>query len=437
MYRSFNITKSFAKRANMFFKGQQRRNLAIHEYLSMDLLNKYGIKTPKGGVAKTPQEAYDVALNLGKEDAVIKAQVLAGGRGKGTFENGFKGGVRTVNSPGEAKAFAEKMLGHKLITKQTGKAGKICNAVYIVERKFVRREYYFAILQDRKTQGPVIVASSQGGVDIESVAAENPEAIETLPVNIDVGLTKEDAISLAKKLGFSSRILDDAVDTIQKLYKLFIEKDCTQVEINPLAESIEYEVLCMDAKLNFDDNADFRQKDVFALRDTTQEDPREVKASNYHLNYIGLDGQIGCLVNGAGLAMSTMDIIKLHGGEPANFLDVGGGATAEQVTEAFKIISSDPQVTAILVNIFGGIMRCDIIAQGIIQAATHLSLKIPVIVRLQGTEVEAARKLIADSGLRIISVDDLDDAASKSVQLSKIVQLARQANINVNFESPI
>ncbi|CAG8722413.1 6255_t:CDS:2, partial [Racocetra fulgida] len=307
--------------------------------------------------------------------------------------------------------------------------------VYIVERKFVRREYYFAILQDRKTQG---------GVDIESVAAENPEAILTLGIDIDDGLKKDDALSLAEKLGFSPQIREEAADMMQKLYKLFIDKDCTQVEINPMAESVEHEalscysnnivtyvnyfcnlVLCMDAKLNFDENSEFRQKDIFALRDTTQEDSREVAAAKYNLNYIGLEGQIGCLVNGAGLAMSTMDIIKLHGGEPANFLDVGGGATAEQVTEAFKIISSDPQVTAILVNIFGGIMRCDIIARGIIQATSQLSLSIPVIVRLQ----DSAKKLIAESGLRIISADDLDEAASKSVQLSKIIQLAREANI--------
>ncbi|CAG8551440.1 4575_t:CDS:2, partial [Gigaspora margarita] len=416
-------------------KGHQKRNLAIHEYLSMELLNQYGVNTPKGGVARTPQEAFEVAKKLGTEDAVIKAQVLAGGRGKGVFESGLKGGVRPIFSPTEAEKFAKQMLGHKLITKQTGSAGKICNSVYIVERKFVRREYYFAILQDRKTQGPVIVASSQGGVDIESVAAENPDAILTLGVDINVGLKKDDALSLAEKLGFSPKIRDEAADMMQKLYKLFIDKDCTQVEINPMAESVEHEVLCMDAKLNFDDNSEFRQKDIFALRDTSQEDPREVAAAKYNLNYIGLEGRIG--LNGAGLAMSTMDIIKLHGGEPANFLDVGGGATAEQVTEAFKIISSDPQVTAILVNIFGGIMRCDIIAQGIIQATSQLSLTIPVIVRLQGTEVNAAKKLIAESGLRIISVDDLDEAASKSVQLSKIVDIAREANIRVSFELPI
>ncbi|CAG8663498.1 6937_t:CDS:2, partial [Paraglomus occultum] len=254
----------------------------------------------------------------------------------------------SMSSPEEAKMFAEQMLGHKLVTKQTSADGKICNTVYICERKFARREYYFAILEDRKTQGPVVVASSQGGVDIESVAAENPDAIITLPVNIDVGLTREDAKALVEKLGFSAKVTDEAADTMIQLYQLFWDKDATQVEINPMAESADGEVLAMDAKINFDDNAEFRQKDIFALRDTSQEDQREVNASKYNLNYIGLDGQIGCLVNGAGLAMATMDIIKLHGGEPANFLDVGGGATTEQVTEAMKIITSDPQVNAIL-----------------------------------------------------------------------------------------
>lgn len=276
---------------------------------------------------------------------VIKAQVLAGGRGKGHFDNGLKGGVRVIYSPTEAKMFAQQMLGHKLITKQTGAAGKICNTVYICERKYVRREFYFAILMDRATKGPMVVASSQGGVDIESVAAENPEAIIKVPVDIDQGLQPEVARDLATKLGFSKKSVKDAADMMMRLYKIFMDKDATMVEINPMAESAAGEPLCMDAKINFDDNADFRQTKVHSLRDTSQEDAREVAASDQKLNYIGLDGSIGCLVNGAGLAMATMDIIKLHGGEPANFLDVGGGATSEQVTEAFKIISADPRVS--------------------------------------------------------------------------------------------
>ncbi|CAG8596618.1 2253_t:CDS:2 [Ambispora gerdemannii] len=438
MFRSLKLTKSLTSQASLLSKGQQKRFLAIHEYLSIDLLNKYGVNTPKGFVAKTPTQAYEIAEKLGKEegDVVIKAQVLAGGRGKGTFDSGLKGGVKIVNSPTEAKKCAEKMIGHKLVTKQTGPGGKICNSVFVVERKYVRHEYYFAILQDRKSQGPVVVASSQGGVDIESVAAESPEAIITLPVDINVGLKKDDAKKLAEQLGFSPKISDDAAELFTRIYKLFIEKDATQVEINPLAESADHEVLAMDAKINFDDNAEFRQKDIFDLRDTKQEDPREVEAANYDLNYIGLDGQIGCLVNGAGLAMATMDIIKLYGGEPANFLDVGGGATAKQVTEAFKIISADPNVTAIFVNIFGGIMRCDIIAQGVLEATKQLSLNIPIILRLQGTEVKAAKELIANSDIRIISTDDFDEAAIKAVKLSQIVKLARSAQVHVTFESP-
>jgi len=416
---------------------QNKRALSIHEHLSMGLLKSYGVHTPKGEVAKTSKEALEVAQSLGIDDMVIKAQVLAGGRGKGKFTSGLKGGVRTIYSPLEAKMFAEKMLGYNLITKQTGANGKICNSVYIVERKYVRKEYYFAILMDRKSKGPMIIASSQGGVDIEGVAAENPDAIVKLPISIHEGLQQEQALDLAKKIGFSPKCVEDAANTFMKLYRLFIEKDASMVEINPMAESADNEVICMDAKLNFDENADFRQPEVFSLRDLTQEDAREVRAAEYKLNYIGLDGSIGCLVNGAGLAMSTMDIIKLHGGEPANFLDVGGGATAEQVTEAFKIISSDPRVSSILVNIFGGIMRCDIIAQGIIKAVDDLGLSIPLVVRLQGTEVDAAKKLIADSGLRIFSCDDLDQAAQKSVQLSQIVDMARNANVNVSFELPI
>jgi len=441
--RSSLLTAANARRAPMMIAKpavatkQQVRNLSVHEYLSMGLLEKYSIKTPRGSVAFTADEAYNAAKKLGTEDLVIKAQVLAGGRGKGTFDNGLKGGVKTVFSPQETKMFAEQMIGHKLFTKQTGPEGKICNSVYVVERKYVRREYYFAILMDRATGGPMLVASAQGGVDIESVAHENPEAILTLPVDIDVGLKAEDARDLAVRMGFTPKCVDGAVDTFMKLYKLFLEKDATMVEINPLAEASNHDVICMDAKLSFDDNAEFRQKDIFDLRDTSQEDAREVKAAEFKLNYIGLDGSIGCLVNGAGLAMATMDITKLHGGDPANFLDVGGGATAEQVCEAFKIISSDPRVSVILVNIFGGIMRCDIIAKGVIAAVNQLNLPIPLVVRLQGTEVQSAKKLIADSGLRIFSIDDLDKAAMKAVNLANIVTMARKADIDVSFELPI
>ncbi|KAK4166163.1 ATP-grasp domain-containing protein [Cladorrhinum sp. PSN259] len=402
---------------------QQRRNLSIHEYRSADLLSKYGIDVPKGSVATTAAEAEAIAKDIGGEDMVIKAQVLAGGRGKGTFDNGLKGGVRVIYSPTEAKMFAEQMIGHKLVTKQTGAAGRLCNAVYICERKFARREFYLAVLMDRASQGPVIVSSSQGGVDIEGVAKENPDAITTTYIDINVGVTDEIARGIATKLGFSEQCVEDAKDTIQKLYKIFLEKDATQIEINPLSETSDHKVMCMDAKFGFDDNAEFRQKEVFEWRDTTQEDPEEVRAAESGLNFIKLDGDIGCLVNGAGLAMATMDIIKLNGGQPANFLDVGGGATPAAIKEAFELITSDTKVTAIFVNIFGGIVRCDAIAHGLINTVKSLNLKIPIIARLQGTNMEQARKLIDESGMKIFSIDDLQNAAEKAVQFSKVVKM--------------
>ncbi|KAK3387161.1 hypothetical protein B0H63DRAFT_469363 [Podospora didyma] len=412
---------------------QQRRALSIHEYLSMDLLARYGIDVPKGSVARTAAEAEAVAKKIGTEDMVIKAQVLAGGRGKGTFDNGLKGGVRVIYSPTEAKMFADQMIGHHLVTKQTGAGGRLCNSVYICERKFARREFYLAILMDRASQGPVIVSSSQGGMDIEGVAKENPEAIITTHVDINVGVTDEMARKIATGLGFSEQCIEEAKDTIQKLYQIFLDKDSTQIEINPLSETSDHKVMCMDAKFGFDDNADFRQKEVFEWRDTTQEDAEEVRAAQSGLNFIKLDGDIGCLVNGAGLAMATMDIIKLNGGQPANFLDVGGGATPAAIKEAFELITSDQKVTAIFVNIFGGIVRCDAIANGLIQTVKALNLKIPIIARLQGTNTELAHQIINDSGLKIFSIDDLQNAAEKAVQLSKVVKMARDIDVGVEF----
>ncbi|KAK0704730.1 putative succinyl-CoA ligase [Lasiosphaeris hirsuta] len=412
---------------------QQRRALSIHEYVSAELLSKYGIGVPKGSVARSGAEAEAVAKSIGGDDMVIKAQVLAGGRGKGTFDNGLKGGVRVIYSPTEARMFADQMIGHHLVTKQTGAQGRLCNAVYICERKFARREFYLAILMDRASQGPVIVSSSQGGMDIEGVAKENPEAITTTYIDINVGVTDEIARGVATGLGFSEQCIEEAKDTIQKLYQIFLDKDSTQIEINPLSETSDHQVLCMDAKFGFDDNAEFRQKEIFDYRDTTQEDAQEVKAAESGLNFIKLDGDIGCLVNGAGLAMATMDIIKLNGGQPANFLDVGGGATPAAIREAFELITSDQKVTAIFVNIFGGIVRCDAIATGLIHTVESLNLKIPIIARLQGTNVDKAHQIISESGLKIFSIDDLQSAAEKAVQLSKVVKMARDIDVGVEF----
>ncbi|MCJ1379818.1 Succinate--CoA ligase [ADP-forming] subunit beta, mitochondrial [Xylographa soralifera] len=412
---------------------QQKRALSIHEYLSARLLKSYGIGVPKGEVARSAAEAETVAKSIGGDDMVIKAQVLAGGRGKGTFDNGLKGGVRVIYSPTEAKMFADQMIGHKLMTKQTGAAGRLCNSVYICERKFARREFYLAILMDRASQGPVIIASSQGGMDIETVAKENPDAIITTYIDIHKGVTDDMARKVATELGFSEQCIEDAKDTIQKLYKVFMEKDATQIEINPLSETSDHQVLAMDAKLTFDDNAEFRQKEIFSWRDTTQEDADEVKAAESGLNFIKLDGDIGCLVNGAGLAMATMDIIKLNGGQPANFLDVGGGATPAAIQQAFDLITSDPKVTAIFVNIFGGIVRCDAIAQGLISVVESMNLRTPIVARLQGTNMEKAHKLINESGLKIFSIEDLQSAAEKSVQFSKVVKMARDIDVGVEF----
>lgn len=371
------------------------------------------------------------------EDMVIKAQVLAGGRGKGTFDSGLKGGVKLISSPYEARMYAEQMLGHKLITKQTGAQGKEVTAVYVVEREFVRREAYLAILMDRGSQAPMIVASPQGGMDIEGVAKETPEQIHSFKVDINQGVTDELATEVAKNLGFSSKSTAQAAETVKNLYKCFRDKDATQIEINPLSETTEHEVLAMDAKLNFDDNASFRQEEVWKWRDLTQEDPQEVEAAASNLNFIKLDGNIGCLVNGAGLAMATMDIIKLYGGDPANFLDCGGGATAQAIEKAFQLITSDSKVTAIFVNIFGGIVRCDNIAKGLIAVTQNMNLTIPIVARLQGTNSEQARNLINDSGLKIFFFNDLDEAAEKACQLSKVVQMAREIDVNVSFELPL
>jgi len=415
---------------------QQVRSLNVHEHVSFEVLKKHNIPVPGFGVAHTAEEAESIAIGLDSTDVVVKAQVLTGGRGKGHFKGGFKGGVKLVYSAEEAKDVASHMLGDQLITKQTGEKGVPCNKVMVCERKFPRREFYLAIMLERSFGGPVIIASAQGGINIEEVAAEDPSAIFKFPVDIVEGITDATAEEIALKLGLSNR-LEETKAVVKNLYAAFMKNDASLIEINPYAEDTYGSMFALDAKMRFDDNAEFRQKDIFEQRDNSQEDQKEVEAAKYNLNYIALDGSIGCLVNGAGLAMATMDIIKLHGGAPANFLDVGGGATAEQVKEAFKIITADPNVHAIMVNIFGGIMRCDVIAQGVIAAAEELSLKIPIVVRLQGTNVEDAKALIAMSNLRILACDNLDDAAKMAVKLSQIVTMAKSANIDVNFEIPV
>merc|ERR1719445_475020 len=413
----------------------QKRDLSVHEHVSMSLLKDAGVPVPKFGVAKTAAEAKKIAEDIATDDLVVKAQVLAGGRGKGHFAGGAKGGVRLVYNPDEVETAAKGMIGDFLISKQTGEDGRICNSVMVTERKYTRKEYYIAIMNERAFNGPVIIASSEGGVNIEETAEKNPDAIVKFPIDVMEGLSKEGAKEVAKKVGINSAKIDDVAEILLNLYNLFVTKDASMVEINPFAEDNSGNFVCLDAKLKFDDNAEFRQKAVFDQRDWSQEDQREVAAAEYNLNYIALDGDIGCMVNGAGLAMATMDIIKLHGGSPANFLDVGGGATADQVKEAFKIITGDPKVNALFVNIFGGIMRCDVIAEGIIAAARELDLATPIVVRLQGTMVDEAKVLIASSGLKILPVSDFEEAARLAVKLSAIMTIAKDAHVPVNFGS--
>jgi succinyl-CoA synthetase beta subunit len=387
----------------------------IHEYQAKELLQKFGVATTRGKVASSPEEAEKIAREIAPAEIVVKAQIHAGGRGKGTFANGFKGGVHLCKTPEEAREIAGKMLGQTLVTHQTGAAGRVVNKVLVAESAQIAREIYFAILLDRATAAPLIVASTEGGVEIEAVAAKSPEKIIRESIDPLAGLQPFQTRKLAKQLQFESSQLKAVSKLFDGLYRAFIGLDCSMVEVNPLVVTPKGEVLALDAKFNFDDNALFRHPEVAAMRDIAEEDPREVEASRHGLNYIGLDGNIACLVNGAGLAMATMDIIKFYGGNPANFLDVGGGATEEQVTEAFKILIADKKVQAILVNIFGGIMKCDVIAQGIINAAKTVHLSVPLVVRLEGTNVEKGKRLLKESGVALITADDLADAAQKAV----------------------
>jgi len=413
------------------------RDLNVHEYISMELMDSFGIGTPESYVAETAEEAEEIYNTKfgGNTDVVIKAQVLSGGRGLGTFKSGFKGGVHMITKPGQAFEFAKNMLGEELVTKQAPK-GIICNKVLLMKRMYLRQEMYLSMLMDRGSQGPVMVGSPFGGTSIEDVAANNPDAIFTEPIDIVDGLLPEQCERMAANLGLEpgSPTNDKTVELMKNLYTMFMKSDCTQVEVNPLAETPDGEVVVCDAKVNFDDNAQFRQGDIHERRDTSQEDTREVEAAKYDLNYIGLDGNIGCMVNGAGLAMSTMDIIQLKGGSPANFLDVGGGANENQVQKAFEILNADAKVQAILVNIFGGIMKCDVIANGIINAAKVIGMKKPLVIRLQGTNVEKANELIQNCGFKMILADDLDDAAEKAAGVAEIVKRAEALNLGIQFE---
>ena len=444
------------------------RTLNVHEYISMELMQQHDIPTPECYVAVTPDEAHHCFTNrLNKrkckqatryrdaygsdaldgrfllcycfsahtlhnftslwleagaplKDAVVKAQVLSGGRGLGTFKNGFKGGVHIISEPGQVKEYASQMLGQDLVTKQAPQ-GIPCTKVLLTQRLNVEREMYLSILMDRASQGPLMVCSPHGGTSIEDVAASNPEVIFTQPIDIMKGLTEQQCGDMATNLGLEpgSEPHGKAVKLMENLYAMFTACDCTQVEVNPLVETTEGDIVVCDAKVKFDDNAASRQKSIYAHRDFSQEDPTAVEAGKYDLNYIRLDGSIGCMVNGAGLAMATMDLISLKGSSPANFLDVGGAVNERQVAKAFEILNADAHVKSILINIFGGIVRCDVIATGILNAANKIGISKPIVVRLQGTNVKEAKNMIKNSGYSIILAEDLDDAAEKAVAVAQ------------------
>ncbi len=393
----------------------------IHEYQAKSLLAKFGVTVPRGGVAFTPEEAEAAARDLGGAVWVVKSQIHAGGRGAGRFRDDpdGAGGVRLCKSLDEVRDNADKMLGHVLVTKQTGPGGKEVKRLYIEEGCDIARELYLGMLIDRATSRITVMASSEGGMEIEEVAARSPEKILKAVIDPAIGIMPYHGREIAFGLGLEGKQVGAAVKFLMAMYRAFTELDASIVEINPLVVTGDGGVIALDAKMNFDDNALFRHEDVAEMRDEDEEDPMELEAARHELSYIKLDGSIGCMVNGAGLAMATMDIIKLCGGAPANFLDVGGGATAERVTAAFKIILSDPHVEGILVNIFGGIMRCDVIAEGVVAAAREVDLHVPLVVRLEGTNVDQGKKILSESGLPIISADDLGDAAQKVVHAVK------------------
>ncbi len=388
--------------------------MKVHEYQAKEILQKYQVAIPKGKVAFSADQAYAAAKELGGT-VVVKAQIHAGGRGKGAFTDGFKGGVKLAKTADEAAEYAKKMLGNTLVTHQTGPLGKQVQKVYVTECSSIAKEFYLGIVLDRAKQANVIMSSTEGGVEIEKVAAETPEKILKTWVDPLVGIQPYQAREVAFGLGFSGETFKEAVKLVMALYRAHEETDSTLTEINPLITTEDGHVVALDAKMAFDDNAMYRHPDILEMRDLTEEDALEVEASKFDLNYIKLDGSIGCMVNGAGLAMATMDVIKLEGGEPANFLDVGGGATPERVKNAFRILLSDKNVKAVLINIFGGIVRCDAVAEGVIAAAKEIGVNLPVIVRLQGTNVDKGKALLKESGLKFSVADNLKQAAQMAV----------------------
>lgn len=397
----------------------------IHEYQGKEIFKKYGVPVLNGKVATTAQEAKAIAQELGGGVVVVKSQIHAGGRGKGKVYSAkdrslvMEGGVKVVKSPDEAFEMASKILGNVLVTHQSGAEGKLVSKVFVEQGCAIARELYLGAVLDRSSSLVTFMASQEGGVEIEEVAHKNPEKIYKMSVDPDRGVDEAQARAVAAQLALEGALVDKFVSFVKALYEVYIKTDCALVEINPLVVTKDNDLIALDAKINFDDNALFRHPELEQMRDLSEENPAEIEAKKYDLSYISLDGTIGCMVNGAGLAMATLDIIKLYGGEPANFLDVGGGATEAKVTAAFKIILSDPKVKGILVNIFGGIMRCDTIANGVVAAAREVNIKVPVVVRLQGTNVELGKKVLQESGLKLISEDDLTVAAKKIVELSQ------------------
>ncbi|KAG0326332.1 hypothetical protein BGZ99_009684 [Dissophora globulifera] len=418
----FRLTQhQFPQLACKALTASQVRYLNLHEYQAKELMAKHNVNVQRFSIAESVEQAQKAAVALKADEIVIKAQIHAGGRGKGVFSSGLKSGVHLTKDPAKVPGLVSEMLGYKLKTKQTSEDGVLVSKVMIAEALDIAKETYFAILMDRDNGGPVLVGSPDGGMDIEQVAETHPDHIFTTPINIETGPTQDQTTDMAKKLGFQGKSIADASKQMQNLYDLFINVDATQIEINPFGLTPDNRVVCFDAKISFDDNAAFKHPELQTMRDTTEENPREVEAQNCGLSYVGMDGgNIGCLVNGAGLALATMDIIQLHGAKPANFLDVGGGVTSKQVGQAFKILTDDKNVKTILVNIFGGIASCLTIAEGMVTALKEGPIKItvPIVVRLQGNQVEEGKECLRKSGLNITLRDDLDDAAMASVNLA-------------------